>query len=198
MRISPETGIAVPVAPPCACKHDFRQISRASAKPVDKFTKLLTELIVGRAVAGDSRQRNVISRFAAKIQASPEVTLRGVAQGVCHAGVESPSRSPGSSLWHSLFRSQFQPSCPLKQVCRKPPRALHGVQCKKGGSVCPLGCAESYSFRHTDRAKTPVNLSFLVENGVSYGEFEAVGRGPCPAPQNHPPNAPFREIWRGG
>ncbi len=36
---------------------------------VDKFTKSVTDLVVGHAVAGDSRKRNVISHFAAKIQA---------------------------------------------------------------------------------------------------------------------------------
>src|SRR2546422_10624042 len=39
---------------------------------VDKFTKSVTDLVVGHAVAGDSRKRNVILRFAAKIQARLE------------------------------------------------------------------------------------------------------------------------------
>src|ERR1039457_2851206 len=69
MRISREIGVGVPVATRCACKHDFRQISRDSVTSVDTFTRSLTNLVVGYALAGDSRKRNVISRFAAKIQA---------------------------------------------------------------------------------------------------------------------------------
>ena len=42
---------------------------------VDKFTKSVTDLVVGHAVAGDSRKRNVILRFAAKIQASQGFAL---------------------------------------------------------------------------------------------------------------------------
>ena len=146
MRTSPETGIAVPVAPPCACKQDFRQISRASAKPVDKFTKLLTELIVGHAVAGDSRQRNVISRFAAKIQASPEVTLRGVAQGVCHAGVESPSRSPGSSRWHSPLSLTIPAFLPPKTGVPKTSAGTARCAVQKRGFGVPFGVCRILQF----------------------------------------------------
>jgi hypothetical protein len=42
----------------------------------DKFTKSVTDLVVGHAVAGDSRKRNVISRFAAKIQARDRHAVR--------------------------------------------------------------------------------------------------------------------------
>lgn len=37
---------------------------------MDIFTRLITIQVVGPAVVGDSRKRNVISAFAAKIQAS--------------------------------------------------------------------------------------------------------------------------------
>jgi hypothetical protein len=49
--------------------YHFRRIYGDSMMSDDKFTKSVTDLVVGDAVAVDSRKRNVISRFAAKIQA---------------------------------------------------------------------------------------------------------------------------------
>ena len=93
---------------------------------VDKFTKSVTDQVAGHAVAGDSRKRNVISPFAAKIQA------RGVLQeprqcsiaclGPCLSwGIRSNGERAVTAVvssrsipprWTSVSHSLFNPAQP--------------------------------------------------------------------------------------